>query len=349
MKLSSFKFELPKELIAQHPLENRDECRLMVIDRKTGKIEHKVFSDFVKYFKEGDSLVLNDSKVFPAKMLGKKEKTGAKIEVFLLRELKEEDHQWDALVDPARKIRVGNKLYFGNSDLVAEVSDNTTSRGRTLRFLFDGTTEELFEMFDKLGQTPIPEVILGRKSIMQDKEDYQTIFAKNVGAVVAPAAGLHFTKYLLKLLEFNGINISFLTIHTGLSAHSTIDVEDVTKYRVNSEYFKISEKTADTVNKSIKENKKVCAIGADTLKAMESSISSYSTLKPIDGWTNKFIRPTFDFKICNSLLTNFHLSKSTLFMNAAAFMGEELIMDIYNTAIKEKYKFFVYGDAMLII
>ncbi|MCP3659412.1 MAG: tRNA preQ1(34) S-adenosylmethionine ribosyltransferase-isomerase QueA [Bacteroidetes bacterium] len=349
MKLSSLKFTLPKENIAMHPPVNREDSRLMVVHKETGKIEHRVFKDISEYFNAGDSLIINDSKVFPAKLIGKKEKTGAKIEVFLLRELKEEDHQWDALVDPARKIRVGNKLYFGNMDLVAEVSDNTTSRGRTLRFLFDGTTEELYEIFDKLGSPPIPDWILNREVLPEDKERYQTIYAKNIGAVVPSFAGFHFNEYILKLLEYKGINITPITIHSGLSDMSIIDVEDVTKYRINAEYFKIGENTCSLVNKSIENKLKVCAVGLSALKAVESSSSSYRTLKPIEGWTNKFLIPSYDFKICNSLITNFHIPKSTLFVNAAAFVGEDLLMEAYNTALKEDYRFFIYGDSMLVI
>lgn len=349
MKLSSLKFDLPKESIALYPPDSRDDSRLMVIHKDTGKIEHRSFKDVTEYFTSGDSLIINDSKVFPAKLIGKKEKTGAKIEVFLLRELKHEDHQWDALVDPARKIRVGNKLYFGNMDLVAEVSDNTTSRGRTLRFLFDGTTAELYQIFEKLGSPPIPDWILKRDVKPIDKERYQTIYAKNIGAVVPSFAGFHFTEYILKLLEYNGIKIVPITIHTGLSDMSVIDVEDVTKYRINAEYFKITENSCKLVNESITSKSKICAVGLSSLKAVESSSSSYSTLKPIEGWTNKFIIPNYDFKICNSLITNFHIPKSTLFVSAAAFLGEELLMEAYNIALKEDYKFFIYGDSMLII
>ncbi len=349
MKLSSLKFDLPKENIAMHPSENRDDSRLMVIYKDTGKIEHHNFKDITDYFKSGDTLIINDSKVFPAKLIGKKEKTGAKIEVFLLRELKSEDHQWDALVDPARKIRVGNKLYFGNMDLIAEVSDNTTSRGRTLRFLFDGTTAELYEIFDKLGSAPIPNWIIKRDITADDKERYQTVYAKNIGAVVPSFAGFHFTKYILKLLEFNEVNVTPVTVHSGLSDMSIIDVEDVTKYKINAEYFKIDEQTCELVNKSKETKSKVCAVGLSALKAVESSSSSYRTLKPIESWTNKFLIPNYDFKICNSLITNFHIPKSTLFVNTAAFLGEELLMEAYNIALKEGYKFFIYGDSMLVI
>jgi len=348
MKLSSFNFDVPPRLIASHPTEFRDECRLMVIHKATGKIEHRLFKDLLTYFDEDDTLVINDTKVFSAKLYGKKEKTDAKIEVFLLRELKSENHQWDTLVDPARKIRVGNKLYFGNVDLVAEVSDNTTSRGRTLKFLFDGNTEELYKMFEKLGETPIP-ALLNRNIEPEDNERYQTVYAKHIGAVTVPSAGLHFTPYLLKLLELKGISVVPITLHNSLGMLGTVNVEDLTKYKRRSEYLRIDEETAQTVNQSLKQKKQICVVGASSMKALESSVSSYGTLNATETWTNKFIFPPYDFKLCTSLITNFHLPKSILLMNAAAFGGYDLIMEAYKIAIKEKYRFFVYGDAMLII
>lgn len=348
MKLSAFKFDLPPSLLAKHPLEHRDEARLMVVHRDSGKIEHRLFKDLVDYFKEGDTLVLNDTKVFPAKLYGNKEKTGAKIEVFLLRELKSEDHQWDTLVDPARKIRVGNKLYFGDVDLVAEVSDNTTSRGRTLKFLFEGTTEALFELFDQIGEMPIPPQ-LDRAYEPEDRIRYQTTYAKHIGAVVVPAAGLHFTPYLLKHLELQGVGLVSLTLHCGLGMLGIIDVEDLTKYRIGSEYLHISESAVHMVNTSLRNKKRVCAVGASSLKGLESSVSSTGTLKSVESWTNKFIFPPYETRVCNSLITNFHLPASVLLMNAAAFAGYELLMKAYEEAVKEKYRFFVYGDAMLIL
>lgn len=348
MKLSSFKFKVPQELIALHPVAQRDECRLMVIHRDSGKIEHRTFKDVSDYLDEGDALVLNDTKVFPAKMLGSKEKTGAKIEVFLLRELHEETHLWDTLVEPARKIRVGNKLSFGDDELIAEVLDNTTSRGRTLKFLFDGTTEELYAIFQQLGSMPIPR-LLGRDIVPEDAENYQTVYADKVGSVAAPAAGLHFTQYLLKSMELKGVMVTPITLHVGLSMLAFSDVEDLTKYKLNSEPFFINEQAANTVNTALDQKKRVCAVGASTLKALESSVSTTSRLRPEDGWTNKFIFPPYDFKVCNALITNFHLPGSVLLMNSMAFGGYELMMEAYNIAIKEEYRFFAYGDAMIII
>jgi S-adenosylmethionine:tRNA ribosyltransferase-isomerase len=348
MKLSEFKFELPNNLIALHPAENRDESRLMVVHRESGNIEHKTFKDIVSYFNEGDVLVANDTMVFPARLYGRKEKTGAKIEVFLLRELNAEMHLWDVLVDPARKIRVGNKLYFGNGDLVAEVIDNTTSRGRTIRFLFDGTSEEFNNMIETLGETPLPKYIK-RKIDENDKERFQTIFAKNKGAVAAPTAGLHFTRQLMKRLEIKGVDFSFITLHIGLGTFRQVDVEDLTKHKMDSENFIVSDETVALVNKALDNKKRVCAIGTTTMRALESAVSANNRLKPKEGWTDKFIFPPFDYKICNAMITNFHQPESTLLMMACAFGGFDLVMKAYEVAKKEKYKFLTYGDAMLIL
>ena len=348
MKLSTFKFNLPKQLIADKPVSERDEARMMVIHRDTGQIEHKLFKDIVDYFDEGDLLVLNDSKVFPARLTGYKEQGGDAIEVLLLRELDEENHRWDTLVDPARKIRVTNKIYFGDVDLMAEVDDNTTSRGRTLKFAFDGPTEELYKVFEELGETPLPEE-LGRKAEAMDKERYQTLYAKQVGGVVAPFAGLHFSRYVMKSLELNGVHMLPITMHLGMGMLSPIEVEDLTKYRPSSEYFSIPAATQQCVNEVLAKKQRVCAVGASTVRVLEDAVSSDNQLQSKSGWTNKFIFPPFDFKICNALVTNFHLPGSLLQMNAMAFGGAELMMEAYAEAIKEEYRFFVYGDAMLIL
>jgi S-adenosylmethionine:tRNA ribosyltransferase-isomerase len=348
MKLSEFKFDLPANLLAMHPAKERDEARMMVVHRDSGKIEHKIFKEILNYFDDGDTIVINDTKVFPARMYGNKEKTGAKIEVFLLRELNKDIHLWDVLVDPARKIRVGNKLYFGESDLVAEVIDNTTSRGRTIKFLFDGTDEEFYKTINELGETPLPKYIK-REAQPEDRERYQTVYAKHVGAVAAPTAGLHFTKEVLKRLEFKGINVTPVTLHVGLGTFRPVDVEDLTKHKMDSESFIVPEETATLVNQALDNKKRVCSIGTTTLRALESSVSANGRLKPNQGWTDKFIFPPHDFRIANALLTNFHMPESTLLMMAAAFGGYDLIMEAYNAAVKEKYNFFSYGDAMLII
>lgn len=349
MKLSQFKFDFPEKLLAQYPSENRDECRLMVIHKDTGEIEHKIFKDIVNYFGEGDVFVSNNTKVFPARLYGEKEKTGAKIEVFLLRELNQEVHLWDVLVDPARKIRVGNKLYFGeNEDLVAEVIDNTTSRGRTIKFIFDGTPEEFQAKVDLLGNTPLPKHIT-REAEPEDEDRYQTIFAEHIGAVAAPTAGLHFTKNILKRLELQGVETTPITLHTGLGTFRPVDVEDLTKHKMDSENFEVLQSTCDVVNKALDNKKRICAIGTTAVRAMESSVSAGNRLKPKSGWTDKFIFPPYDFKINNAMVTNFHLPESTLLMMAAGFGGYDLIMEAYQVAIKEKYQFFSYGDAMLIL
>lgn len=320
----------------------------MVIHKESGKIEHKIFKDIVEYFEEGDVMVINNTKVFPARLYGNKEKTGAKIEVFLLRELNADMHLWDVLVDPARKIRVGNKLYFGDGELVAEVIDNTTSRGRTIRFLFDGEQHDFYKLIDNLGETPLPKN-LNRPAEPEDKERFQTIFAEHVGAVAAPTAGLHFTRQIMKRLEIVGVDIHPITLHVGLGTFRPVDVEDLTKHKMDSENYRVEEETADRVNRSLDEKRKVIAVGTTVMRTLESSVSAGGRLKANSGWTDKFIFPPFEFKICNALITNFHLPESTLLMMASAFGGYELIMDAYQTAIKEKYRFFTYGDAMLIL
>lgn len=348
MKLSQFKFDLPTGLIAKHPVENRDESRLMVVHRDSGKIEHKIFKDVVDYFDEGDVFVLNDTKVFPARLYGNKEKTDAEIEVFLLRELNKEMRLWDVLVDPARKIRVGNKLYFGDGELVAEVIDNTTSRGRTIRFLFDGTDEEFNAVVDQLGKTPLPKII-ERDVEDSDKERFQTIYAKNTGAVAAPSAGLHFTEHLMKKLDIIGVDVATITLHIGLGTFAPVDVEDLTKHKMSSESYFVPEATANMVNAAKENKKRVVSVGTTVMRALETAVSATDKLKAKEGWTDKFIFPPYPFKICNAMITNFHLPESTLLMTAAAFGGYDLVMKAYEEAIKEKYRFFTYGDAMLIL
>ncbi|MEI6816753.1 MAG: tRNA preQ1(34) S-adenosylmethionine ribosyltransferase-isomerase QueA [Bacteroidota bacterium] len=349
MKLAQFKFNLPDNLVALHPAKNRDEARMMVLHRKTGKIEHKVFKDILKYFDDGDVMILNNTKVFPARLYGNKEKTGARIEVFLLRELNGEARLWDVLVDPARKIRIGNKLYFGDDDsVVAEVIDNTTSRGRTIRFLFDGTPEEFKKAITKLGNTPLPRYIK-RDTEPEDKERYQTVYAKNEGAVAAPTAGLHFTRELMKRLEIKGINFAEVTLHVGLGSFRPIEVEDLTKHKMDSEQYKIEQPACDIVNKGKELKKKVCAIGTTTMRCIESAVTTDKLLKPSEGWTNKFVFPPYDFNIANAMVTNFHMPESTLFMMVCAFGEYDFMMKAYKEAIKEKYNFFTYGDAMLIL
>lgn len=352
MKLSQFNFDLPPDLIAKYPAEKRDESRLMVVHKDTGEIEHKVFKEIIHYFDEGDTFVMNNTKVFPARLYGQKEKTGARIEVFLLRELNESMKLWDVLVDPARKIRVGNKLYFNDEDgveiLVAEVVDNTTSRGRTIRFLYDGPNEEFKGHLNALGHTPLPKYI-NRESEPLDKERYQTIYAKEVGAVAAPTAGLHMSREVLKRLELKGVNFAELTLHVGLGTFRNIEVEDLSKHKMDAEYFHIDQNTCDIVNNSIKGNHKRCAVGTTSMRAIESAVSAQNLLKPAEGWTNRFVYPPYDFSIANSMITNFHLPKSSLLIMICAFGGYDNIMNAYDVAVKEGYKFFSYGDAMLII
>ncbi|MFN3969078.1 tRNA preQ1(34) S-adenosylmethionine ribosyltransferase-isomerase QueA [Flavobacterium sp.] len=349
MKLSHFQFNLPTELLAEFPVENRDESRLMVVNRKTKTIEHKLFKDVINYFDDGDVMILNNTKVFPARMYGNKEKTGARIEVFLLRELNAEQRLWDVLVDPARKIRIGNKLYFGEDDsLVAEVIDNTTSRGRTLRFLYDGSYTEFRKKLTELGETPIPKYI-NREVTEEDAERYQTIYAKEEGAVAAPTAGLHFSKHLLKRLEIKGVDFAEITLHVGLGTFNPVEVEDLSKHKMDSEELIITQEACDIVNSAKEKKRRICCVGTTSMRAIESSVSSARTLNPYTGWTNKFIFPPYDFSIADCMITNFHTPKSTLLMMISAFCGHDLMKKAYEEAIKEKYRFYSYGDAMLII
>ena len=349
MKLSNFNFNLPTELLAEFPAENRDESRLMVVNRKTGTIEHKFFKDIIDYFEEGDVMVLNNTKVFPARLYGNKEKTGARIEVFLLRELNSEQRLWDVLVDPARKIRIGNKLYFGDDDsLVAEVIDNTTSRGRTLRFLYDGSYEEFRLKLRELGETPIPKYI-NREVTPEDEDRYQTIYATEEGAVAAPTAGLHFSKHLLKRLEIKGVDFAKITLHIGLGTFNPVEVEDLSKHKMDSEELIITQEACDIVNNAKAKKSRICAVGTTSMRALESSVSSNHTLNTYEGWTNKFIFPPYDFSIADCMITNFHMPKSTLLMMISAFTGHDLMMKAYDEAVKEGYKFYSYGDAMLIL
>ena len=345
MKLSQFKFRLPEELIAQEPAASRDESRMMVVDRRMGEISHHIFKDFINYFDENDVVVLNDTKVFPALLYGNKEKTGARIEVFLLRELNAENKLWDVLVEPARKIRIGNKLYFGDDDsMVAEVIDNTTSRGRTLRFLYDGSHEEFKQALYALGNTYIK-----RDPTPADAERYQCIFAEREGAVVAPAAGLHFSRELVTRLEIKGVRKAFITVHSGLGNFREIDVEDLTKHRMDAEQMEASQQLVDTVNAAKDAGHRVCAVGTSVLRGIASAVSMGGHMKTFEGWTNKFIFPPYDFTVATSFLTNFHMPYSTMLMMTAAFGGYELVMRAYEEAIAEKYRFGCYGDAMLII
>ncbi len=349
MKLAAFRIHVPEALIAAHPPKHRGDSRLMILHRKTGKIEHKKFRDILDIFGDGDVMVLNNTRVFPARLYGNKEKTGAKIEVFLLRELNRESRLWDVLVDPARKIRIGNKLYFGDDDaLVAEVIDNTTSRGRTLRFLFDGPYEEFKKTITELGNTPLPKYIK-RKPDPEDAERYQTVFAKHEGAVAAPTAGLHFSQEMLKRLELKGLNFAEITLHVGLGTFRPVEVEDLTKHKMDSEQVIVPEEACKIINKARAAKKNVVAIGTTTMRAMETSVSTNGDVKPFDGWTNKFIFPPYDFSVANAMITNFHMSESTLLMMVAAFAGYDNTMNAYKVAIKEKYKFYSYGDAMLIM
>lgn len=349
MKLSKFKYNLPDELISLHPSKNRDESRLLVLNRQTGDIEHKIFKDVIDYFNDKDVMVFNNTKVFPARLYGNKEKTGAQIEVFLLRELNRELRLWDVLVDPARKIRIGNKLYFGDDDLlVAEVIDNTTSRGRTLRFLFDGTYDEFKDTLFKLGETPLPKII-NRPVEEDDAARYQTVFAKHEGAVAAPTAGLHFSRELLKRLEIKGVDFAEITLHVGLGNFRSVDVEDLTKHKMDSEQIWIKDEAVNIVNSAKEEKHRVCAVGTTVMRTLETSVSTNGMLKPFEGWTNKFIFPPYDFSVADSMISNFHLPLSTLLMMVSAFAGYDNLMNAYREAIKEKYHFGAYGDAMLII
>ncbi len=349
MKLSQFRYDLPLNLIAQYPTKRREDSRLMVVNRKNGHMENRNFSDLLEYYDDKDVFVVNNTKVFPARMYGRKEKTGAKIEVFLLRELNKPNRLWDVIVDPARKIRVGNKLYFGeNEELVAEVIDNTTSRGRTIRFLWEGDDEGFKKMLEFLGETPLPKYIK-RKPDEDDKERYQTVYAKHEGAVAAPTAGLHFSKELIKRSEILGIRFAEVTLHTGLSTFRPIEVEDLSKHKMDAEYFKIDEEACKIINTAKENGRRVCSIGTTGMRAMESSVTAQRLLKPAEGWTNHFIHPPYNFNIADSLVTNFHLPKTSLLIMSCAFAGYELAMEAYKKAIKDKYRFFSYGDALLFI
>ncbi|MBQ7856391.1 MAG: tRNA preQ1(34) S-adenosylmethionine ribosyltransferase-isomerase QueA [Alistipes sp.] len=349
MKLSQYGFEFSPELIAKYPTDNRDDSRLMVVHRATGKIEHRTFKDILDYFEESDRFIFNDTKVFPARLYGNKEKTGAEIEIFLLRELNRELRLWDVLVDPARKIRIGNKLYFGEDDILgAEVIDNTTSRGRTLRFLYDGSYEEFKQTLYRLGETPLPRWV--RQTVEpEDAERYQTIFAEKEGAVVAPTAGMHFSKHLLKRMEIKGIERSFVTLHAGLGNFRTVDVEDLSKHKVDSEQFFVTEQTAEEVNASKREGHKIVAIGTTVMRTLETAVSTHGMIKPQSGWTNKFIFAPYDFTVADAMVSNLHLPESTQLMMVAAFGGYDLVMEAYKVAVEEGYRFGTYGDAMLII
>ncbi|MDR0437485.1 MAG: tRNA preQ1(34) S-adenosylmethionine ribosyltransferase-isomerase QueA [Bacteroidales bacterium] len=351
MKLSQFNFPFSTDMIALHPSKNRDEAKLMVVDRKKQKIEHKTFKDILKYFDTGDAFLMNDTKVFPALLSGTKEKTKATITVFLLRELNPEFRLWDVFVEPARKIRIGNKLYFGeDEELVAEVIDNTTSRGRTLRFLFDGPYEEFKGMIQKLGKTPLPEYLTNlRDPEPADEERYQTIYAKNEGAVIAPAAGLHFSRELLKRAEIKGIELAYITEHCGLGNFRRIDVEDLSKHKADSEEVIITQEACNIVNNARANGGKICVVGTSTLRGTEAVVGINGQLKPYKGWTNKFIYPPYDFGLADALVTNFHEPQSLMFMMTCAFGGFELIQQAYKEAIAKKYKFLAYGDAMLIL
>ncbi len=349
MKLSQYNYPFSQDMLAKYPTENRDESRLMIVHRDTGEIEHRIFKDVIDYFDENDVFIVNNTKVFPARLYGNKEKTGAEIEIFLLRELNRDLRLWDVLVDPARKIRIGNKLYFGDDDLlVAEVIDNTTSRGRTLRFLFDGSYEEFKSTLYKMGETPLPKWVREKVEPIDD-ERYQTIFAKYEGAVAAPTAGLHFSKHLLKRMEIKGIRLAEVTLHVGLGNFRTVDVEDLTKHKMDSEQIFITEEASEIVNHAKRENHRVCAVGTTVMRTIESSVSTEGFLKPYEGWTNKFIFCPYDFSVADSMISNFHLPYSTQLMMVAAFGGYDTIMNAYRVAKEEKYRFGTYGDAMLII
>ena len=349
MKLSKFKFNLPQELIALYPAPHRDESRLMVVHRDTGKFEHRCFKEMLDYFGKGDVFIFNNTRIFPARLYGNKEKTGARIEVFLLRELNEDLRLWDVLVDPARKIRIGNKLYFGEDDsMVAEVIDNTTSRGRTLRFLYDGNHDDFKKALYALGETPLPKYI-NRPVEPEDADRYQNIFAMEEGAVVTPAAGLHFSRELMKRLEIKDCKFAYLTLHSGLGNYREIDVEDLTKHKMDSEQMFVNADAVKTVNQAKDEGHQVCVVGTSVMRAVETAVGTDARLKEFEGWTNKFIFPPYNFSLATSMITNFHMPLSTLLMMTASFGGYELIMEAYEEALKEKYHFGAYGDAMLIL
>ena len=349
MKLSQYGYEFSPEMLAKYPADNRDESRLMVINRAKGTIEHRIFKDIIEYFDEKDLFVFNDTKVFPARLYGNKEKTGAEIEIFLLRELNRELRLWDVLVDPARKIRIGNKLYFGDDDLlVAEVIDNTTSRGRTLRFLFDGSYEEFKQTLFSLGETPLPKWVRDKVE-PEDAERYQTIFAEHEGAVAAPTAGMHFSKHLMKRMEIKGIDKTFVTLHVGLGNFRTVDVEDLSKHKMDSEQFFVEEAAAEAVNAAKRQEHKVVAIGTTVMRTIETAVSTNGMIKPMEGWTNKFIFAPYEFTVADAMVTNLHLPYSTQLMMVAAFGGYETVMNAYKVAKEEGYRFGTYGDAMLIL
>ena len=349
MKLSQYGYEFAPEMIAKYPTDNRDDSRLMVIDRKKGTIEHRIFKDILDYFEEKDLFVFNDTKVFPARLYGNKEKTGAEIEIFLLRELNHEQRLWDVLVDPARKIRIGNKLYFGDDDLlVAEVIDNTTSRGRTLRFLFDGSYEEFKEALYALGETPLPKWVR-EKVEPEDAERYQTIFAAKEGAVAAPTAGMHFSKHLMKRMEIKGVDRAFITLHVGLGNFRTVDVEDLSKHKMDSEQYFVTDETAEAVNSAKRSGRKVVSIGTTVMRTLETVVSTNGMIDSGEGWTNKFIFAPYDFTVADAMVTNFHLPYSTQLMMTAAFGGYDRVMNANKVAKEEGYRFGTYGDAMLIL
>src|SRR5678810_249850 len=349
MKLSKFIFDLPLNLIAQTPPKKREDSKMMVIHRKTGQLENRHFRDIIEYFDDKDVFIVNNTKVFPARMYGRKEKTGALVEVFLLRELNKATNLWDVIVDPARKIRLGNKLYFGDeNELVAEVIDNTTSRGRTIRFLWEGNEDEFRNMLEFLGETPLPKYIK-RKPDEEDKERYQTVYAKHEGAVAAPTAGLHFSIELIKRLEIKGIRFAEVTLHTGLGTFRPIEVEDLSKHKMDAEYYRIDDDACKIVNKAKTEGSRICSIGTTTMRALESSFTADKLLKPSEGWTNIFIHPPYNFNVADALVTNLHLPKTSLLIMVCAFAGYDLAMEAYKKAIKDKYRFFSYGDAMIVI
>ena len=349
MKLSQYGYDYNADLLAKYPAPNRDESRLMVVNRATGEIEHRIFKDIIEYFDEKDLFLFNDTKVFPARLYGNKEKTGAEIEIFLLRELNRDLRLWDVLVDPARKIRIGNKLYFGEDTLMeAEVIDNTTSRGRTLRFLYDGSYEEFKEALYRLGETPLPRWVR-EKVEEEDAENYQTIFAKHEGAVAAPTAGMHFSKHLLKRMEIKDINSAFITLHVGLGNFRTVDVEDLSKHKMDSEQFFITDEAAEMVNATKREGKKVVAVGTTVMRAIESAVSTGGMIKPAEGWTNKFLFHPYEFTVADAMVSNLHRPYTTQLMMVAAFGGYDCVMNAYDVAVKEGYRFGTYGDAMLIL
>ncbi len=345
MKLSDFRYSPPKSAIAKFPAEPRDQSKLLVLDRESGEMEDKVFSDIADYFKKGDCLVVNESRVFPARLIGKKEKTNAQIEVMLLRELSRKDALWDVIVDPARKVRIGNKIYFDDGDLYCEVIDNTTSRGRTVRFNHTG---DIYSTIERIGLMPLPPYV-EREPVDDDREHYQTIFAKTNGSVAAPTAGLHFSKKLLAKLEKKGVKIARVMLHINRSTFDPVEVEDLTKHKMHSEYFEISATSAETINKTIKSKGNVFAVGASVVRALESSVLTAGTVKPNKGWTDKFIYPPYDFKIVDKLITNFHRPESTVLMMACAFADRDEVMKAYKYAMKNGYRFYSYGDAMLVI